>query len=136
MTDTSGVEGLDGVDESGLGSSDDLLGQQSVRIWLESVQKGSLRPEADRTRRLELMRQYAAFVGVDPDTIVARSRLDARDKNRFLKQLVTWAATIPGSERVQHDAENTIRSFFMRNGFRVVARPYRDVYQRRGPLPS
>jgi hypothetical protein len=114
-------------------SPDDELAQRaSVRTWLESVQKGSLRPEADRRRRLDLMSQYVAHVGVDPDTIVARSRADATDKNAFLKQLVQWAGTLPGSDRARHDAENTIRSFFMRNGFRVVTRPYRDVYQRPG----
>jgi hypothetical protein len=46
---------------------------------------------------------------------------------------VSWAAELPGSDRARHDAENTIRSFFMRNGFRVVAGPYRDVYERSAP---
>jgi hypothetical protein len=115
---------------------DDLLHHQSVRTWLESVQIGSLRPEADRKRRLELMRQYVDHVGVDPGTIIARSRADAKDKNQFLKQLVAWATTLPGSEKTRHDAENAIRGFFMRNGFRVVAKPYRDVYQRPGSTPS
>jgi hypothetical protein len=46
---------------------------------------------------------------------------------------VSWAGQLPGSDRARHDAENTIRSFFMRNGFRVVARPYRDVYERSAP---
>jgi hypothetical protein len=114
-------------------SDDDLMQCASVRTWLESTQKGSLRPDADRRRRLDLMSQYVQHVGVDPDTIVARSRADASDKNAFLKQLVQWAGALPGSDRSRHDAENTIRGFFMRNGFRVVTRPYRDVYQRPGP---
>lgn len=99
---------------------------------MESVQKGSLRPEADRQRRLQLMSQYVQHVGVDPDAIVVRSRADPKDKNQFLKQLVAWAAALPGSDKSRHDAENTIRSFFMRNGFRVVTRPYADVYKRTG----
>jgi len=82
------------------------------------------------------MALFVAHVGVDPDTIVARSRGDATDKNAFLKQLVQWAGTLPGSDKVRHDAENTIRSFFMRNGFRVVARPYQDVYRRPGQRPT
>lgn len=114
------------------GAPADLEQYETVRIWLERVLKGSLRPEADRARRLELLQQYVEYVGDDPDTIVSSSRGDATRKNRYLKQLVAWAATVPGSERAQHDAENTIRGFFMRNGFRVVARPYQDVY-RRGP---
>lgn len=111
---------------------DELAQRPSVRIWLESVQKATLRPDDDRRRRLDLMDQFVRHVGVDPDLIVARSRADATEKNRFLKQLVEWAGSLPVPERAQHDAENTIRSFFMRNGFRVVARPYRDVYQRPG----
>lgn len=109
---------------------EELLGYRSVRTWLDSVQRTSLRPELDQAKRLDLLAGYVARVGADPDAIVERSRADVADKNRFLKELVSWAATLPLSEKARHDAENVIRGFFMRNGFRVVARPYRDVYQR------
>lgn len=111
---------------------DDLLQYETVRLWIESVQKTSLRPAADRARRLELLAAFTDHIGVDPDTIVETSRGDAKAKNGYLKQLVAWAKGLDGSDRARHDAENTIRGFFMRNGFRVVARPYRDVYQRTG----
>jgi hypothetical protein len=110
-----------------------MLAYRSVRNWIESVQATSLRPGADRARRLALISAYASHVGVDPDTIVRTARGDQRTKNAYLKHLVAWAADLPGSDRARHDAENTIRSFFMRNGFRVVARPYRDVYERGAP---
>jgi hypothetical protein len=118
------------------GSADPLLSNESVMAWLTSVEKGSLRPEADRIKRLDLMRRYVEYVGTDPDTIVALSRADGREKNRFLKLSVAWSQSLELSERAQHDAENSIRSFFMRNGFRVVARPYRDVYQRPAHPPT
>lgn len=107
-----------------------LLRYDTVRTWIESVQRTSLRPAADRSDRLRLMQQYLAHVGADPDTVVRTSRGDAKAKNGYLRQLVQWAGTLPGSDRTRHDAENTIRGFFMRNGFRVVARPYPDVYRR------
>lgn len=111
-------------------SSQDMLGYASVRTWIESAKPTGLRPVDDRAERLALIASYCEAVGADPDTIVDRSRGDAAAKNRYLKQLVDWAATRPGSDRARHDAENLIRGFFMRNGFRVVARPYRDVYRR------
>jgi hypothetical protein len=114
------------------GTAEDLLRHETVRLWIESVQKTSLRPAADRARRLELLKAFTDHIGVDPDTIVETSRGDAKAKNGYLKQLVAWARALPGTDRARHDAENTIRGFFMRNGFRVVARPYRDVYQRPG----
>lgn len=107
-----------------------LLEYQSVRTWIESVQRASLRPAAERATRLRLMQQYVDHVGVDPDTIVSTSRGNAQAKNGYLRELVRWAKSLEASDRARHDAENTIRGFFMRNGFRVVARPYPDVYRR------
>ncbi|MEZ5215715.1 MAG: hypothetical protein R2705_01270 [Ilumatobacteraceae bacterium] len=108
----------------------DMLEFASVRTWIESTKPTGLRPVDDRAKRLALIASYCAAVEADPDTIVERSRGDAATKNRYLKLLVDWAAGQPGSDRAKHDAENLIRGFFMRNGFRVVARPYRDVYRR------
>ena len=89
-----------------------------------------MRPAAERARRLALLAQFCAHLGSDPDTLVATARGDVAVKNAHLKRLVAWAATLPLGDRARHDAENTLRGFFMRNGFRVVARPYRDVYSR------
>ncbi len=75
----------------------------------------------------------AQSVGVDPDTLVAKARADRDAKNGYLKELVAWAKGLPGTDRQRHDAENTIRGFFMKNGFRVVTKPYQDVYRRSGP---
>lgn len=109
-----------------------VLGYSSVRTWIEAGQTTSLRPHSDRGRRLELIAGYVAHVGEDPDSIVANARADARAKNAYLRELKRWVGTLPGTDRHRHDAENAIRGFFMRNGFRVVARPYADVYRRPG----
>jgi hypothetical protein len=107
-----------------------LLAYASVRTWIESVQRTSLRPAAERATRLRLLQEYVDHVGVDPDTMVSTSRGDPKTKNGYLRELVGWARSLPVGDRARHDAENTIRGFFMRNGFRVVARPYPDVYRR------
>jgi len=109
-----------------------LLACASVRQWLDHAPAPGLRPRDDRAERLALLAAYCAEVGVDPDTLVANARGSAETKNAYLKRLVAWAAALPVGERARHDAENTVRGFFMRNGFRVVARPYRDVYSRPG----
>lgn len=108
----------------------DLMRYQAVRNWIENTPTTGLRPASDRAQRLELMRQFCAYLACDPDTLVATARGNPEIKNGYLKQLVSWAASLPLSDRARHDAENTVRGFFMRNGFRVVARPYRDVYVR------
>jgi hypothetical protein len=104
----------------------------TVRIWIASVQTVSLRPANDHVKRLDLIAEFVAHIGEDPDTIVSSARGDSKAKNRYLGSLRRWASALPGSDRHRHDAENMIRGFFMRNGFRVVARPYADVYRRAG----
>jgi hypothetical protein len=111
-------------------AAEPLLAYRSVRTWIESVQRTSLRPAAERANRLRLLQEYVDHLGVDPDTIVDTSRGNATAKNGYLRELVRWARGRQMSDRARHDAENTIRGFFMRNGFRVVARPYPDVYRR------
>jgi hypothetical protein len=89
-------------------------------------------PADDRARKLALLEQFCASAGVDPDTMVAKARADRDAKNGYLRELVAWAKALPGTDRQRHDAENTIRGFFMKNGFRVVTKPYSDVYRRSG----
>lgn len=108
----------------------DLERFASVRQWLDNTPVTGLRPADERARKLAVLGDFCAHIGCDPDALIASARGSAEAKNGYLKQLVAWAAGLPGSPRARHDAENTVRGFFMRNGFRVVARPYRDVYTR------
>ena len=103
---------------------------ESVARWAASLQSSGFRPVDDRARKLELLKQFCASLGVDPDTLVEKARADRDAKNGYLKDLVAWAKALPGTDRQRHDAENTIRGFFMKNGFRVVTKPYQDVYRR------
>jgi hypothetical protein len=103
---------------------------ETVARWASSFQSSVLRPVDDRARKLELLEQFCTSVGVDPDTMVAKARADREAKNGYLRDLVAWAKALPGTARQRHDAENTIRGFFMKNGFRVMTKPYQDVYRR------
>ena len=105
---------------------------ETVARWTESLSTGGFRPVDDRPRKLELLEQFCASVGLDPDTMVAKARADRDAKNTYLRQLVAWSKALPGTDRARHDAEATIRGFFMKNGFRVMTKPYPDVYKRTG----
>ena len=108
----------------------DFASYETVARWAASFQTVGFRPVDDRARKLGLLEQFCASVGVDPDTLVAKARADREAKNGYLKALVAWAKDLPGTDRQRHDAENTIRGFFMKNGFRVMTKPYQDVYRR------
>jgi hypothetical protein len=58
-----------------------MLGYESVRIWVDSLQAASLRPGADRARRLSLIAAFSSHIGADPDTIVRTARGDQQAKN-------------------------------------------------------
>lgn len=103
---------------------------ETVARWASSFQSSGFRPVDDRARKLALLEQFCASVGVDPDTMVAKARTDRDAKNGYLKALVTWSTSLPGTDRQRHEADNTVRAFFMKNGFRVMTKPYQDVYRR------
>jgi hypothetical protein len=110
----------------------ELTAYETVARWTASFSNAGLRPADDRARKLALLEQFCVSAGVDPDTMVAKARTDRDAKNGYLRELVAWAKALPGTDRQRHDAENTIRGFFMKNGFRVVTKPYSDVYRRSG----
>ena len=98
---------------------------ETVARWAASFSRARASGRCDdRPRKLALLEQFCASVGVDPDTMVAKARADRDAKNGYLRELVAWAKALPGTDRQRHDAENTIRGFFMKNGFRVVTKPY------------
>lgn len=103
---------------------------ETVDRWISALPPTGIRPAADRARKLELLQRFCAAAEVDPDTMIAKSRADKDAKNGYLRTLVRWAKELPGSDRARHDAEMVVRSFFMKNGFRVVTKPYQDVYRR------
>ena len=76
---------------------------ETVARWVASFQRSGLRPVDDRARKLELLEQFCASVGVDPDTLVAKARADRDAKNGYLKELVAWAKSLPGTDLVVMD---------------------------------
>jgi hypothetical protein len=47
-----------------------------------------------------------------------------------MRSLKQWVKTYASEGRERHEAENAVRSFFIANGMRVIAKPFRDVYHK------
>lgn len=112
---------------------DDIERQESVRRWMERTPP--TRPL--RVRRLGLLADFCTHVDRGPDALVSEASEGGRPAlNIRLKQLKEWLAERPDlTERTRHDADTDVRSFFIANGFKVLTKPYADVYHR-GPAPA
>jgi hypothetical protein len=108
-----------------------LTDYSSVATWMGS---GSTDPIRARIRRRELvvLADFCDYQQDDPDTIIAAARADRDVKNEYMRSLKQWVAKYAPEGRERHEAENAVRSFFIANGMRVIAKPYRDVYHRNG----
>ena len=102
----------------------------SVARWIELTQDSSLRPARDWNRRLGYLSGFCESKGIDPDTLIKESLSDGKAKNGHLRDMKQWVASLPGSDRDRHEAENMIRHFFMKNGMRMMVKPFADVYKR------
>jgi len=107
----------------------------SVKLWIERTTDSSLRPARDWEKRLGHLRGFCEASGTDPDTMIKESVADTRAKNDHMRNLKQWCSTLPGNDRDRHEAENMIRHFFMKNGMRMMVKPFADVY-RRSPNPG
>jgi hypothetical protein len=83
-----------------------------------------------RRRELAVLSEFCAHQRSDPDTIISSALADRDVKNEYMRSLKQWVTTYAAEGRDRHEAENAVRSFFIANGMRVIAKPYRDVYTR------
>lgn len=103
---------------------------KSVARWIELTTDSSLRPARDWDKRLGYLSAFCEVRGVDPDVLVKESLSDNGAKNDHLREMKKWVATLPGSDRDRHEAETMLRHFFMKNGMRMLVKPFADVYKR------
>ncbi len=106
---------------------DDLTAYGTVANWLS----GSVAPPSRRAEWLETLRQFCLAEAKDPDELVAEGLVSQDAKNEIMKRLVRWAKAQTDDETKQHEIQTPIRGFFIRNGLRVLTKPYPDVYKRR-----
>ena len=102
----------------------------TVARWIQLTTDSSLRPARDWDKRLGHLKGFCDARGTDPDTLIKESLTDNQAKNDHLRSLKQWVATLPGDEKHRHEAENVVRHFFMKNGMRMLVKPFPDVYKR------
>jgi hypothetical protein len=112
----------------------DLREYKTVQKWLEDRQTGFQPVREDPEKKLAVLRGFLDHIGVDPDTLIATSTdLEpggTKTRNAHLKTLKVWVAGQDMSESAKTRTENLVRGFFIKNGIKVMTRPYSDVYRR------
>lgn len=115
----------------------DFRQYKTVQRWLEEPAGRGFQPvREDPTAKVEVLEKFCAHIGVDPDTLIATTTdlvpTGKGERNKQLKALKTWIKAQELSDARATKLENQIRGFFIKNGVKVMTRPYADVY-RRGP---
>lgn len=105
----------------------DLTQYKTVATWLA----GSVAPPSRRAQWLDILRRFCEAEGKDPDALVVEGLSSQAAKNEVMKRLIAWVKTQTDSENQQHELQNVVRGFYIRNGLRVLTKPYPDVYKRR-----
>jgi hypothetical protein len=113
----------------------DFRNYQTVQRWLaEPADRGFQPVREDPTAKLEVLEKFCAHIGVDPDTLIATTTdlvpTGQAERNKQLKALKQWIRAQELSDTRATKVENQIRGFFIKNGVKVLVRPYADVYRR------
>jgi len=106
-----------------------LTDYSSVASWMGSATTDPIRARL-RRRELVVLADFCAHQQSDPDTIIAKATANRDAKNDYMRSLKEWVRSYAAEGRERHEAENAVRSFFIANGMRVIAKPYSDVYHR------
>jgi len=114
---------------------EDLRNYKSVRKWLEVPTGRGFQPvREDPMVKLAALAEFCAHIGVDPDTLIATCTdlvpTGKAERNKHLKSLKTWVTAKELTDGKATKLENTIRGFFIKNGIKVMTRPYSEVYRR------
>ena len=116
---------------------EDLRDYQTVQKWLEVPAGRGFQPvREDPAVKVAVLAEFCAHIGVDPDTLIATCTdlipTGKAERNKHLKSLKVWIAGQQLSDSKATKTENTIRGFFIKNGIKVMTRPYSEVYRREG----
>ncbi len=101
--------------------------QAHVRHW------NRRQSEAEAGRRLEVLRRYCEFCGMDPDTLVrdlfrdtpAGPRIRLKRRREVMAQIDAFEAMAEGDVRRGREIGNIVRSFLIHNGVALTATPLR-----------
>jgi hypothetical protein len=103
----------------------------TVARWIKSTTESQVAPRRDWPQRLTYLKKFCESAGTDPDTMTKESIADNTTKNNYLRDMKKWVAAQDLSDREKHEAENMLRHYFMKQGFRMMTKPYSDVYKRK-----
>jgi hypothetical protein len=108
----------------------------TVKKWLADPPGQGFQPvREDPAKKVAILQAFCEHVGIDPDTLVATCTdlipTGKAERNRQLKALKVWVNALPElSEAKRTKTENMVRGFFIKNGIKVMTRPYSDVYRK------
>jgi len=115
---------------------DEVAGYASIQRWLEAHGSHWSRTaaDADRLRRLEVMRRYCEFADRDPDALVGNlfrqtptgTRIWLKRRRVEMARIDEFEAMVAaGDTRAGRETANVVRSFFIHNGVALSATPLR-----------
>ena len=112
----------------------DLRDCPSVQKWLAEPPGRGFQPvREDPAKKVAVLAGFCEYIGVDPDTLAATCTdlipTGQAERNKHLKSLKQWVAAKNLSDGQATRVENTVRGFFIKNGIKVMTRPYADVYR-------
>ncbi len=113
----------------------DFREYKTVQNWLtEKPGRGFQPVREDPQAKVEVLEKFCAHIGIDPDTLIATCTdlipTGKAERNAALKALKGWIRSQELSDTRATKLENQIRGFFIKNGIKVMTRPYSDVYRR------
>jgi hypothetical protein len=113
----------------------DFRDYRTVQRWLEEPPGRGFQPvREDPTAKLDVLEKFCAHIGIDPDTLIAITTdlvpTGQAERNKQLKALKQWIRDQELPDAKATKWENYIRGFFIKNGVKVLVRPYADVYRR------
>ncbi len=100
----------------------------TVRQWVKGLAE-QWGEEPDMSKRYDALEKFAAFVGQDPDTLIAEctrevesgKRIRIKARREYSAKIVEFQAIVEGNPRQQSGAANLVRSFFIHNGIFMQA---------------
>lgn len=114
---------------------ENLREYKTVQNWLEERPGRGFQPvKDDPQRKVDILAAFCAQIGVDPDTLIETCTDlvpgGTKLRNGHLKTLKVWVAGLGLSEGEATRTENVVRGFFIKNGIKVMTKPYGDVYRK------
>jgi len=112
------------IRRSGFSMDNDLKSYSSVQKWIRNVNQMFALSESEWNDRLQVLAEFCAHVGKNPDEIIEDALEEKGQKVDFMRRLREGSKLKFRDPVRAHEWQNVVRSFFIHNGARVVVRTY------------